>query len=143
MRRNANRIWRRLGRRGCFLLFLAMLDLVYAYSLYSPPTTARQSPSLVFFAHVAPLWVWALAWLIPGILCAVQAFTRNDRAAFAGGMCIKVLWGTMYVVGGIAANLERAYVGAVIWLAFALVVGLISTWPEPTVEHRERIGRGR
>lgn len=130
MRGVASRLWARLGRRGCFLLFLAVLDLVFAFSLYNPPATARRSASLTFFTAVAPLWVWALAWLIPGVLCAVQAFMRNDRLAYSAGMCIKVLWGCMYVAGAIAVHLDRAYVGAVVWLAFALVVGLISTWPE-------------
>lgn len=121
----------RVGRRGAFLLFLAMLDLVYAYSLLFPAAEAARSASLRFVAGVAPLWVWALAWFIPGVLCAVQAFRRSDRAAFAAAMCIKVLWGGLFVAGSITGQIDRAYVGAVVWLAFALVVGLISTWPEP------------
>lgn len=131
MRRNANRLWHRIGRRGCFLLFLSMLDVVYAYSLYSPPAETKQSASIRFFAGLAPLWMWALIWLVPGILCAWQAFRASDRVAFAAAMGVKVLWGAMYIAGAVAVNLDRAYVGAVVWLAFALVVGLISTWPEP------------
>lgn len=131
MRNHAGRLWRRIGRRGCFLLFLATLDGIYAYSLYRPPVEAKQSAGVAFFSAVAPLWVWALAWLIPGILCAAQAFMRHDRWAFASAMGIKVLWGSMYIAGAIAVHLDRAYVGATVWLAFALVVGLISTWPEP------------
>lgn len=132
MRQFAGRVWHRLGRRGCFLLFLALLDLIYAYSLLVPPTRGQQSASLQLVASIAPLWLWALAWAIPGVLCLVQAWQHDDRAAYAAAMAIKVLWGMVYVIAGVVGALERAYVGAAVWLAFALVVGLISTWPEAT-----------
>jgi len=121
----------RIGRRGCFLLFLAQLDLVYAYSLFNPPESARRSATMHFIAHLAPLPVWSAIWLVPGILCAIQAFMRNDRAAYAAAMGVKVLWGATYIAGAIVAHLERAYVGAVIWLAFAFFVVRIASWPEP------------
>lgn len=140
MRRTAHRLWQRLGRRGCFLAFLATLDVIFAYSLYRPPAEAKQTAGIAFFSAVAPLWVWALAWFVPGVLCAVQAFMRHDRWAFAFAMGIKVLWGAMYVAGAIAVHLERAYVGATVWLAFALVVGLISTWPEPPASDPPSVG---
>jgi hypothetical protein len=132
MRRNAGRFWARLGRRGCFLTFLALLDLVYAISLYSPPAEASRNGSLAFIAELAPLWLWALAWLIPGVLCLVQAWMRSDKLAFAAAIAIKVVWGVVYILAGAVGHVQRAYVGAAVWLAFALVVGLISTWPEPT-----------
>lgn len=136
MLRNAGRFWARLGRRGCFLVFLSLLDVIYATSLYSPPAEARRSTALAFIAGLAPLWLWALAWFIPGVLCAIQAFMRSDKVAFAAAIAIKVLWGSVYVLAGGIGHVQRAYVGATVWLAFALVVGLISTWPEAATERR-------
>lgn len=121
----------RVGRRGSALLFFALLDLVYGYSLALPSRQARQSSALAYLAHVAPLWVWAALWIIVGMLCLVGAFLRHDRWAFAAAMFIKVLVGITSLFGWWFGAIERGYVSAAIWLALAGWIYIISTWPEP------------
>lgn len=129
-------LWRRPRYRGAALIFFGLLDLVYAFSLFNPPASARRSASLQFVASIAPLWAWALLWLIPGLLCAAQAFMRADRVAFTSAIVVKVIWGLLYVVGWITGGLERAYVGATVWLALAGFVAIIAAWPEPPAARR-------
>jgi hypothetical protein len=117
----------RIGRRGCALLFFALLDVVYATSLLSAPTTGPYR----FLADILPLPAWAGLWAAVGLLCGVQAFMRSDRAAFAAASLIKVVWGIIQLLGWAIADLERGYVSAVIWLALAAFVHVIAGWPEP------------
>lgn len=117
----------RIGRRGCALLFFALLDLVYAASLLGAPTGGPYR----FLASMLPMAAWAALWATVGLLCAVQAFMRSDRAAFAAAALIKVVWGVVQLIGWLIADLDRGYVSAVIWLALAAFVHVIAGWPEP------------
>lgn len=136
--------WRdRIGRRGAFLLFLAMLDVLVAGSFAWPPKEVSLSSGLRYVAGIAPLWVWAGAWLAAGVCCAVGAFLRVDRWSFAAAMALKVLWGSLYLLGWAFGLVERGWVQAAIWLAFAAVVLLISTWAEPPTPSHPVVDDGR
>lgn len=127
------RAWRVpvVGRRGEFLLFLFLLDMLYALSLARPAPASRQSPSIRFLTEVMPLPWWAVLWLTVGLICVVGAFGPSDRVAFAFAAALKVLWGGLSLVGWIVGVIERGWVSAVIWLAFAFFVIRIASWPEP------------
>lgn len=121
----------RVGRRGEFLLFLTLLDLLYGLSLCRPVAAAAQSPTTAFLAEVMPLAAWGLLWLAVGAVCLTGAFVVADRFAFAAAAGLKVLWGSMFLIGWLAGVIERGWVGAVIWLVFAGVVARLASWPEP------------
>ena len=129
-------LWARLGRRGASLLWFGLLDSVYGLSLASPPAEARGSVSLRWVATVAPLWLWAVLWLTAGILCLVQAWTYSDRLAFTAAIAVKVAWACVFTAGSILIDLDRGYVSAVIWFAFAAFVAIIASWPEPWTPDR-------
>lgn len=122
---------RHVGRRGEFLLFLVILDVLYGLSLLSPMASARQTPTVRFLAAVMPLPWWAVLWLAVGAVCLVGAFTVADRFAFAAATGLKVLWGSMFLLGWLAGVIERGWVSAVIWLIFAAWVMRLASWPEP------------
>lgn len=122
-----------VGRRGEFLLFLALLDLLYGLSLLRPAGDGRQSAAARFLVAVMPLPAWGALWLAVGVVCLVGAFVPADRWAFAAAAALKVLWGAMFLIGWAAGVLERGWVAATIWLVFALVVIRIASWPEPAV----------
>jgi hypothetical protein len=73
----------RVGRRGAFLLFLALLDFVYAYGLPFPGAAANTSATYRFLAAVAPLDAWALLWAGVGLVCFVFAFHKKDAPGYA------------------------------------------------------------
>lgn len=120
------------GRRGLFLIFLALLDLLYGASLWRPAPEAARSPSTWFLAQIMPLPWWGMLWLAVGVVCLAGAFARRaDRFAYACAGGLKTLWGMVFLLGWAAGVIERGWVGAVIWLAFAcVVVFIIAPWPE-------------
>lgn len=122
---------RRVGRRGEFLLFLALLDLLYGLSLAQPVAEAQRSPGVRFLVEVMPLPWWGVLWLAVGCVCLAGAFARGDRLAYACAAALKVLWGSMFLIGWLAGAIARGWVSAVVWLVFALVVVRIASWPEP------------
>lgn len=123
----------RVGRRGIALLFFAFLDLVYSVSLFVPPAEAAKSSSLRFVASILPLPVWGTLWATAGLVCLVHAFRIDDKIGFAFAISIKVLWAAVFVIAMVTGAIERAYVGAAIWLAMAGWIAVISTWPEPPI----------
>lgn len=120
----------RVGHRGAALLFFALLDGVYAFSLLQPPAGGQLNASLAFMQNIAPFPVWGALWASAGVVCLASTFLVNDRWGFAAAMLIKVLWGVLYVYGALV-GVDRAYLGAVVWLCLAGWVGVIASWPEP------------
>jgi hypothetical protein len=131
------RLWRRVGRRGFTLLFLFLLDSVYALSLLQPPDEARHTSTIRYIAALMPLPVWAAVWAAVGLLCLVEAFRRCDRLAFAAAVTLKTLWGAIFFFGWLIQGLDRGWVSAVIWIAFAAFVYVVSGWPESSTEVRD------
>lgn len=123
---------RHVGRRGEFLLFLVILDVLYGLSLLRPAPQAQRAPTSHFLAEIMPLPWWALLWLCVGGLCLAGAFVERDRFAFAAAAALKVLWGGMFLLGWLAGVIERGWVAAVIWLVFAGWVFRLASWPEPS-----------
>jgi PAS domain S-box-containing protein len=120
----------RVGRRGCVLLFLAFLGVAISQSLGDPDELTRRNPIYQTIDSLAPLKIWAVVWLLIGLLCIVQAFARNDRLAFAASSSLLTVWGMLFGYAWIIHNLPRGAVGAAVWLAFAALVTVISTWAE-------------
>ena len=138
MRGVAAGVRRRVGHRGAALLFFAILDVVYCYSLLFPPPRAQWSSSLVFLNRIVPLWVWAVAWGVVGLLCLSRSFRRRDSGAFAAAIGIKVLWAVASLAAWLVGGVDRGYVNVVVWVAFAGFVGIIASWPEPPHGWKER-----
>jgi PAS domain S-box-containing protein len=124
------RLLHRVGRRGCSLLFLGLLDLLYAQSLAWQSPEVQATPTYRFMDTVLPLRAWAGVWVTVGLVCLAQAFMRVDRVAFAAATALKFTWGLLYVVGWVFHDVPRGWVGATIWLAFGAWITIISTWPE-------------
>jgi len=123
-----------VGRRGAFLLFLGLLDLVAAYALTITPPFGLP-PRLIYqpFVVIAPLVVWAWAWAVTGIAALTAAvWPRARPPVFALAAFLKVAWASGYVIGWLGgyAAYSRGYQTAAIWLAFAGIVLLVSGWRE-------------
>lgn len=129
-RRSVN-IFRRVGRRGSFLLFLALLDVTNAFALATPDKQASSMPAYVFLASILPLWCWAIPWAGVGLLCLFYAFRKNDAVAYGVAMFLKVFWALVFLLGWIFVHVDRGYLSTTVWGAFAAVLLLIATWPEP------------
>jgi hypothetical protein len=114
----------RIGRRGAALLFFALLDGIYCYGLLTAPR-----PLVSFYAwmnEVMPLPVWAAGWGLVGLICLVYAFRTYDTVAFICAVGLKVCWGLLSLFGWVDGVVDRGYISAVIWLAFAAFVFLIA-----------------
>lgn len=119
-----------LGRRGKVLLFFGALDVVYAVSLTAPAGEARRTAFFVWLAGIAPLWAWAIAWGVVGVICLWQAFCRRDQIGYTAAIVLKVCWGLASLSGWLLGGVDRGYVSAAIWLGLAWLVWVISGWPE-------------
>ena len=122
------RLSRRVGRRGGFLAFLALLHVLYGYSLLAAPATALGPYSLGF-----PVWVWAVLWITSGVACVVSAplTGKADRGGFAAAAVIDAGWACLWAHLWIVQGFPRGWVSLVVWSTFSGVVMMVSGWPEP------------
>lgn len=125
------RLVRRVGRRGCMLIFFALIDFDIAWSLrflagdFTPPPFTHGAHQLL-----SPN-LWALLWAIVGVLCLEQAFRASDRIGYAAAALIKMLWGLLYISTAVLNGPRTALVPGLFWLALAGWVLILATWPEP------------
>jgi hypothetical protein len=121
------RLGRRLGHRGAFLLFLAVLDFSYGYALLSASVTAlRSSPDLLL-----PMHVWGWVWMAAGAVCLSGTVSRHDWPQFIVAATLKTAWAAVYADTWIVQNRADAWVSVVVWASFALTVLVVASWPEP------------
>lgn len=123
---------RRIGRRGTILLILAFIDFAYGASLIGPSSEALSTASVRWREHFAPTWAWGGAWLLVGAILLVSAFMKHDVIGYVAAISLKIIWGLVTLASWILGNVPRGWIGAIIWLVFAAMVGVISGWPEST-----------
>lgn len=119
------RLVRMVGRRGAFLLFLALLDVLYGYSIAVSPAPQEQAYSLIL-----PARVWAVAWIAAGVVCAASAPARRDWPGYTAAAVIKMSWAALWARLWIVGGFPRGWVSLVVWAAFAGVVVMVAGWPE-------------
>jgi len=116
---------RQAGRRGAFLVFLAILDGAYGYSLLA--TTAPQRA----YNLLLPWEVWGGIWCATALVCISGVLARKDRIQFTAAAALKGAWGLLFVDIWLVQDIPRSWVSVVVWLAFAAAVLLVAGWPEP------------
>lgn len=122
------KLWRQVGRRGLFLAFLALLDVVYGYFILNPP--AYTPPQLY---PLLPMRAWAGLWLATGAVCTIGMFLRRqDRIAYALAALLLAGWGLHYLWLQ-HLGMPFAWVSAMIWLVFAGIVLVVASWPEEII----------
>jgi hypothetical protein len=125
---------RHIGRRGAFLGFLALLDIILSYSIIQPlPLGLRPDAFYRPFIEIMPLVWWSRWWLATAVLVVVAAVVHRVRTfAFGAAAMIKMAWALGYLVGWVDHDpaFSRGYQTATIFAAFAAIVVLVAAWRE-------------
>jgi hypothetical protein len=126
----------RVGRRGYFLLLLALVDAVLGYRMIRPesPGQAEQNhfmgSVIDSLDHCMALWFWACLWWATGLVCLFNVLRKQDYSGFGAACAMKVVW----VAGNIAAGIDGMpgwQLRAVVWAFIASTVLVVARWPEP------------
>jgi hypothetical protein len=118
------RLGARIGRRGAALLFFTALDVLICLSLVTAPRPLV--PLYAWMDGMMPIAAWAVLWLLVAAVCLWFAFRTYDTPAFIAAVALKVGWGLLSLWGWLEGAIERGWITAVIWLAFAAFVHLIA-----------------
>lgn len=125
LRAAAGRVARRTGHRGAFLLFLAVLDFCYGYSLWAAPPLQRRLDLFL------PWPWWGGVWLAAGAVCLAGVLVTRDWLSFTAAAMLKAAWAAVMADTWLEQGVPRGWVSAVVWACFALTVLVVASWPEP------------
>lgn len=122
-----HRLLRRCGRRGAFLLFLAVLDLSYGKALIDTAVASlHHGPDLLLSQYA-----WGWIWIGTGVVSLTGVFAvAHDWLQFGVESAIKATWAAVFTDVWLVQNEPDGWVSVTVWLAFALVVLLVGSWPE-------------
>lgn len=136
VRKRVAGVVKHIGRRGVFLVFLALVAGSANVSLLDP----TQWPALTKtfrVMHEVPPNMWAAAWGVMGVFCLIGAVAKQiEEWAFGVAALMLVLWSLIYLQAWHDATLARPWTGFVLYSAFAGLVLVISGWPEENGDRR-------
>jgi hypothetical protein len=117
------------GRRGTFLAILATVDISYGFSLVLRFTDFNAMPP--GGNNIVPLSFrqWGAVWIACGVFLFTGVLAKHDIFQFALASLIKFSWAAAILIHW---TKYRNYpdVSPIIWVAVALIVLLVSGWPE-------------
>lgn len=117
----------RIGHRGAVLMCLGILDIIYGCSII----TVGGATGL---AKQISLWLpypwWGFVWVGVGIFLIIGAFHRHDRWHFGVATAIKFVWAGFWILAWHFDGYQRGWVSSLIWISFAVLVMVVSSWPE-------------
>lgn len=132
MRPAAQRLTRRLGRRGALLTLKGVMATGYGSGQVFAPTGDRQGLTLLL--KLRPLEWWGWAWVTAGALALVCAWLppRRDWPGFLAVWLIATPWGMAYFLSWWPlGESPRGWVVAMIFGAFGAVCLVAIGWDEP------------
>lgn len=133
-----------LGRRGAVLGAFGTVWLLYGYGQLVEPIPSTSTLRLVL--KVAPIDVWAWAWIAAGVTAMVFAWLPRpvDWPGFVALYVLAVPWGLSNLMSWQPfGDNPRGWVGAAIWAAFIAVIRIVAGWEESPrwVERPEDVER--
>lgn len=132
----------RLGYRGAFLLFLAIIDAIYGWFLVHPTPEQTRTTQFIWRDHVMPTQAWGVIWLTAAVVLIVSAFMKQDRVGYAVAIAIKIGWAFIAAAAGLTGHVQGAWSTVAIWGGFAALTILESGRAEPLHTHEVTIING-
>ena len=131
--RAARRLYKTLGRRGCFLAILGVGKTCWGISfLVAPPG----DHGLHLLTQFCSLRHWSWLWIVCGLITFGSAFLRigRDRIGFLAAPIPPTLWAIAYTVAVLNGEYSRGGFVAIWYLTSHVgVIWWASTVPEYSV----------
>lgn len=121
----------RLGFRGAVLLILAIVDMLYGWSLLHPAPEQLRTSAYEFRSHLLPTEAFGAIWITVGVVLVMQSLVQNDRVGYTLAITIKMVWAFIALASFATGKVQQGWVSCAIWLAVAAMAMVISGWPEP------------
>lgn len=79
-----------------------------------------------------PLVAWGWVWIAVGAVCLTGVLARRDRIQFGVAMLLKTAWSCIITMNWLMFRIPGGWTSVAAWAGIALLVLLISGWPEAT-----------
>ncbi|WP_406227308.1 hypothetical protein [Streptomyces anthocyanicus] len=139
--RAARRLYKTLGRRGCFLAIIGVGKTCWGISfLVDPPN----DHGLKLLTNVCSLRHWAWLWIVAGLVTIGSAFLRigRDKIGFAVALIPPTVWASAYTAAVVSGYYSRgAYVALWYLTSHVGVILWAATVPEYSVPRAPRPAR--
>lgn len=123
------------GRRGAFLLALAIVYLLIGYSYISQPSTAGWTTSFRWLPDWFPITYLGWPWIVAGLIAIASAIAyespKSDRAGFSAMTAVPLAWSLIFFLLWLAGYATTGWSLASTYAGFAVAVMVVSGLPNP------------
>lgn len=121
-----------LGKRGAACLWFGFIFVVIGISYLLGVTTTSLQLNLTVLTGIFDIHIWGVIWTLGGLGFLVAAlWKRLQLLAFMIGIAISLSWSVGIFLQTVFAESQRGFVSVAIYMLFAALIYLISTWAEP------------
>lgn len=124
----------RLGARGRWLFSGGALYLLLGLQYALQPVPPERQRALAAALYLAPMWVWATAWMLAGSTAVVCGFMHWWRLGFGALYAMPAVWAACFMATWMAGRfgvLHPASAGAG---TGAVIFALLALWVYQTVD---------
>ena len=118
------RLTQRAGHRGAFLFLIALRYITYGFALLT------SHASLNAYRLLLPVHVWAIIWLLAGVIVLGGVFVNHDRVYFGIAAAIPAAWAVAFIHAWYAVPPTKTWENAALWIITSALVMVVSSWPE-------------
>lgn len=110
------------------LIILGLFALT-RFIAYAGPLSPAQTPSqLEFIDETVPLWIYAIAWGVAGVVIIASARLERLRPTAIGlNVAMHSVWGILYMVSYLFYDSPRAWIASSTYLCIAAMVTWVGT----------------
>ncbi|CAL9364593.1 hypothetical protein [Streptomyces sp. enrichment culture] len=139
--RAVRRLYKTLGRRGCFLTILGIGQTCWGISFLADPPSDR---GLRLLTEVCSLRHWSWLWIVAGIVTFCSAFLPigRDKLGFSVAIVPPTVWAIAYTAAVASGQYSRGGFVALWYLtSHCGVIAWAATVPEHSVPRVPRPAR--
>lgn len=115
------------------LALVGLIFLLVGWAQFSTYQELTPQAKLVYQAQLSifpDLRIWALTFMLSGILAIVTAVTKHYWVGFCGLMLVSSWWASLFLASWLINEYSRTWSSILTWSLISVFLYIIAAWPE-------------
>lgn len=128
-------VWGLNGKRGAVLVLHGLIFFLIGWSYLTAPDIVARTRTFGFIPEWIDPPLLGIPWIASGVVSiffAIDWSWTSDRWGFMAATMMPLFWSLLFLTGWINGYNPLAWISAVLYLGYALIIMVVAGWPNPT-----------